>query len=74
MKIEVTAAARVIPLTALILAACVLKSAHEQQGHELQVTRIRSRGTTRRTAENCCIENVLKAPAPDAVAGERRQG
>jgi hypothetical protein len=32
MIIDLTAVARVIPLTALILAACVSQSASEQQG------------------------------------------
>jgi chemotaxis protein MotB len=39
MTINLAAAARVIPLTALMLAACVSKSAYEQQGQELQAAR-----------------------------------
>src|SRR5215472_16341103 len=39
MKIDLTAAARVIPLTALMLAACVSQSAYEKQGQELQAAR-----------------------------------
>jgi chemotaxis protein MotB len=39
MKIDLTAAARVVPLTALMLAACVSQSAYEKQGAELQAAR-----------------------------------
>jgi chemotaxis protein MotB len=39
MTIDLAATARVIPLTALMLAACVSKSAYEQQGQELQAAR-----------------------------------
>ena len=39
MKIDLTAAARVVPLTALMLSACVSQSAYEKQGQELQAAR-----------------------------------
>jgi chemotaxis protein MotB len=39
MKMNLPAAARVVPLIALMLAACVSKSAYEQQGQELQQAR-----------------------------------
>jgi chemotaxis protein MotB len=39
MTINLTAAARVIPLTALLLGACVSQSAYEQQGQQLQAAR-----------------------------------
>jgi chemotaxis protein MotB len=39
MSINLTAAARGIPLTALLLPACVSKSAYERQGQELQAAR-----------------------------------
>jgi chemotaxis protein MotB len=39
MTINLTAAARVIPLTALLLGACVSQSAYEKQGAELQQAR-----------------------------------
>jgi chemotaxis protein MotB len=39
MTINLTAAARVIPLTALMLGACVSQSAYEQQGQQLQAAR-----------------------------------
>jgi chemotaxis protein MotB len=39
MIINLTAAARVIPLTALMLGACVSQSAYEKQGAELQQAR-----------------------------------
>ena len=39
MKIDLTAAARVVPFTALILGACVSQSAYEKQGAELQAAR-----------------------------------
>ena len=39
MIINLTAAARVIPFTALMLAACVSQSAYEKQGQELQAAR-----------------------------------
>ena len=39
MTINLTTAARVIPLTTLVLAACVSQSAYEKQGAELQQAR-----------------------------------
>jgi len=42
MKIDLAAAARVVPLTALILGACVSQSAYEQQGQELRAARAQS--------------------------------
>jgi hypothetical protein len=36
MTANLAVTARFIPLTALLLAACVSKSAYEQQGQELQ--------------------------------------
>jgi chemotaxis protein MotB len=39
MKIDLAAAARVIPLTTLMLGACVSQSAYEQQGQQLQAAR-----------------------------------
>jgi chemotaxis protein MotB len=39
MKIELKAAARVVPFTALMLGACVSQSAYEKQGAELQQAR-----------------------------------
>jgi hypothetical protein len=39
MIIKLTAAARVVPLTALMLGACVSQSAYEKQGAELQQAR-----------------------------------
>jgi chemotaxis protein MotB len=39
MKIDLTAAARIVPLTALILGACVSQSAYEKQEAELQQAR-----------------------------------
>ena len=39
MRIDLTAAARIVPLTALILGACVSQSAYEKQGAELQAAR-----------------------------------
>ena len=39
MKLDLTAAARVVPLTALMLGACVSQSAYEKQGQELQAAR-----------------------------------
>jgi chemotaxis protein MotB len=39
MKIDLAAAARVVPLTALVLGACVSQSAYEQQGQQLQAAR-----------------------------------
>jgi chemotaxis protein MotB len=38
MKIDLTAAARVVPLTALMLAACVSEKTYEQQTQQLQQT------------------------------------
>jgi chemotaxis protein MotB len=42
MIIDLTTAARVIPLTALMLSACVSQSAYEKQGQELQQARAQS--------------------------------
>jgi chemotaxis protein MotB len=39
MKIDLVAAARVIPLTALMLGACVSQKAYEEQGQQLQAAR-----------------------------------
>jgi chemotaxis protein MotB len=39
MTINLTAAARVVPLTVLMLGACVSQSAYEQQGQQLQQAR-----------------------------------
>jgi chemotaxis protein MotB len=39
MKIDLTAAARIVPLTALMLGACVSQSAYEKRGAELQAAR-----------------------------------
>jgi chemotaxis protein MotB len=39
MRFDLTAAARIVPLTALILGACVSQSAYEKQGAELQAAR-----------------------------------
>ena len=39
MKMDLVAAARVVPLTALMLGACVSQSAYEKQGAELQQAR-----------------------------------
>jgi hypothetical protein len=44
MPIDLTAAARVVPLTALMLAACVPQNAYEKQGAELQQTRAQGCG------------------------------
>ena len=42
MIINLVAAARVVPLTALMLAACVSQSAYEKQGQELHQARAQS--------------------------------
>ena len=42
MIVNLTAAARIVPLTALMLAACVSQSAYEKQGAELQAARAQS--------------------------------
>jgi chemotaxis protein MotB len=39
MKIDLTTAARIVPLAALMLGACVSQSAYEKQGAELQQAR-----------------------------------
>jgi chemotaxis protein MotB len=39
MKIDLAAAARIVPLTALMLGACVSQSAYEQQQQQLQAAR-----------------------------------
>src|SRR5437762_2785101 len=42
MKIDLAAAARIVPFTALMLGACVSQSAYEKQGQELQQARAQS--------------------------------
>ena len=42
MKIDIAAAARIVPVTALMLGACVSQSAYEKQGAELQQARARA--------------------------------
>jgi hypothetical protein len=42
MIINLAAAARVVPLTALMLEACVSQSAYEQQSQQLQQARAKS--------------------------------
>jgi hypothetical protein len=42
MRINLTAAARVIPLTALLLAACVSEKTYEAQTQQLQAARARA--------------------------------
>ena len=39
MKIDLTAAARIVPLTALLLGACVSQSTYDKQTAELQRAR-----------------------------------
>ena len=39
MKIDLAAAARILPLTALMLGACVSQKAYEEQGQQLQAAR-----------------------------------
>ena len=39
MKVDLALAARIVPLTALMLGACVSQSAYEKQGEELQAAR-----------------------------------
>ena len=39
MKIDLAAAVRIVPLTALMLGACVSQGAYEKQGQELQAVR-----------------------------------
>jgi chemotaxis protein MotB len=39
MKMDLAAAARVVPLTALLLGACVSQKAYEEQGQQLQAAR-----------------------------------
>jgi chemotaxis protein MotB len=39
MKINLAAAARIVPLTALMLGACVSQKAYEEQGQQLQAAR-----------------------------------
>lgn len=52
MKINLAAAARIVPLTALMLGACVSQSAYEKQGQELQTARAQA------TAEQSQIQNM----------------
>ena len=44
MIINLAAAARLVPLSALMLGACVSQSALEQQGPELQAARAQAEG------------------------------
>ena len=52
MKIDLIAAARIVPLTALMLGACVSQSAYEKQAQELQQARAQA------TAEQSQIQKM----------------
>jgi hypothetical protein len=55
MRIDLTAAARIIPHTALMLGACVSQSAYEKQGQEIQAARAQE------VAERSQISKMQKA-------------
>lgn len=55
MRIDLTAAARIIPHTALMLGACVSQSAYEKQGREIQAARAQA------VAERSQISKMQKA-------------
>jgi len=63
MKIDLAAAARIVPLTALMLGACVSQSAYEKQGQELQAARAQA------TAEQAQITK-MQAEQKWVVAGD----
>jgi chemotaxis protein MotB len=63
MKIDLAAAARIAPLTALMLGACVSQSAYEKQGQELQAARAQA------TAEQAQIAK-MQAEQKWVVAGD----
>src|SRR6516162_8033951 len=63
MRIDLTAAARIAPLTALMLGACVSQSAYEKQGQELQAARAQA------TAEQAQIAK-MQAEQKWVVAGD----
>ena len=63
MKIDLTAAARIVPLTALMLAACVSESKYEQQTQQLQAARAQA------AAEQAQI-NKIQAENKWVVAGD----
>jgi chemotaxis protein MotB len=63
MKINLAAAARVVPMTALMLGACVSQSAYEKQGAELQQARAQA------TAEQSQIAK-MQAENKWVVAGD----
>jgi hypothetical protein len=46
MKIDLTAAARVVPITALLLGACVSESKYERQTQQLQAAPAGSNGAS----------------------------
>jgi hypothetical protein len=62
MKIDLAAAARVVPLTTLIPGACVSQSAYEQQGQQLQAARAQAANAPDGRAKNRRIEIVLEGP------------
>jgi len=51
MKIELAAAARIVPLTALMLGACVSQSAHKKLEAQLQAARTRAAAQKARNRE-----------------------
>jgi chemotaxis protein MotB len=51
MKLDLAAAARIIPLAALMLGACVSQSAYEQQGQQLQAARAQAAAEQSRIAK-----------------------
>src|SRR6516165_3053418 len=63
MTINLAVTARVIPLTALMLAACVSKSAYEQQGQELQAARAQAAAEQSQVAK-------MQAENKSVVAGD----
>jgi hypothetical protein len=54
MKLDLTAATRTVPLTALMLAPCVSESKYEQQTQQLQVARLCSFSLVCSPYSQCC--------------------
>jgi chemotaxis protein MotB len=77
MPINLTAAAQVIPLTAVMLGACVAQSAYEKEGAELQQARAQAAAEQSQIAKmqqeqkwvvagTCCFRRAATSSAPMA--------
>ena len=74
MIINLAAAARVVPLTALMLGACVSQSAYEKQGQELQQARAQAAAEQSQIAKMQQEQKWVVAGARLSKSGELLEG